>query len=97
MLKELPRVRRDPWVTASPPPIDLETDVVDERVGLPPLAGYVEVERLLGRSLLRPWNRNEGLARSSTVKDDAGWAVRAKLKVQLRGAVRRVDDRVGEI
>ena len=41
--------RRDAAVVAGAPPLDLAADVVDQRVLLAPLAGDVEVDRLLDR------------------------------------------------
>src|SRR5207244_3722275 len=90
VLEQLAGNGRDAGIAAGPPAVDLEADVVDERVLLSPLAGDVEVEGLLGLlALPRDWHRDERLAGAPSIEHGAGRAVGADLEVLLRRLVGR--------
>ncbi len=97
MQQQLAGVRGDVGVVPPSPTLDLNADVVDERVDLDPIGGVVEVERDLFRGLLgllRHRDRDERLARPSPWDDHAGRAMRPQLEVARRRLVGRVQNRI---
>ena len=100
--EQLPGVGGDAVPVVRPPALHLAADVVDEGVLLAALAGGVKVEgEFLDVAAFpalpcgRDWD--EGFAGPAARQDFAGRAVRTDVEVTLRGIVRRVEDRVGEV
>src|SRR5207248_843372 len=80
------------------PEFDLASYVIDQGVLLTPLAGHIEVQRLLDAVILPArWHGNERLTRPTTVEHLAGRPVRPNLEVLRWRVVRRVEDWIGEI